>query len=556
MDSNTLRKRNFFLLPCVSAIMGIISFCVIYGIKIIDPTYVEWITSSSGDPVQHYIGWVYYRNSPWTFPLGLIDGLTMPDKISCIYTDSIPLFAVFFKLLSPVLPDKFQYAGIWGVFSFAVQGFVSTVLLQKFSKNPLFCLSASLCYIVSPTILQRLYGHDSLSAHWLIIAALALWVYQNHKWKYKSTPIILWAILAIVAPLIHIYLMAMVYVVMAGAFLTYILQNKRIRYVLICGSVSVACSFITMYSFGAFYCKGRYTDGGLGIYSSNLNTFVNSFGNSVLLKPMRIYEGQEEGYGYLGLGIIAGSIIAFCFSLYILFRLWRNKGVLKFLKKNAGYIAGGIFIFISSLNIAVSPDVSLNVRILTIRAYPDIIVSILSIFRASGRFVWICDYMIYTVVFMVLSKINLKKLSCVIVFSIAIIQMADLSNVIKNKFCDKRIEYTSPLYSEKWQEILDGVTEIRYMPLPPDHKTKHEQYIKLGIYACENDIKMSSFYCARENYDDMAEFSEKSLLELQSGGGQNDVLYIFFDESCIPADNEKLEIYEADGITAGRVREK
>ena len=130
MESISNKKTNFFTMPIISAVMGIILFCLIYGIRIIDPTYTEWIISKSGDLVQHYLGWAYYRNSPWTFPLGLIEGLTMPDKVSCIYTDSIPLFAVFFKILSPILPESFQYAGIWGVFSFAMQGFFSAILLQ------------------------------------------------------------------------------------------------------------------------------------------------------------------------------------------------------------------------------------------------------------------------------------------------------------------------------------------------------------------------------------------------------------------------------------------
>ena len=147
--------------------------------------------------------------------------------------------------------------------------------------------------------------------------------------KNKSTPAVLWAIVAAVAPLIHIYLMAMVYIVMAGAFITYILNHKKIRYVLICGSVSVASSLITMFSFGAFYSKGGYTDGGLGLYSSNLNTFINPMKNSAFLKPMKIFDGQGEGYGYLGLGLIIGCFIALFVSAFFICRLFRNKGFFK-----------------------------------------------------------------------------------------------------------------------------------------------------------------------------------------------------------------------------------
>lgn len=555
MESISNKKINFFTMPIISAVMGIILFCLIYGIRIIDPTYTEWIISKSGDLVQHYLGWAYYRNSPWTFPLGLIEGLTMPDKVSCIYTDSIPLFAVFFKILSPILPESFQYAGIWGVFSFAMQGFFSAILLQRFIKNPFFCLTASICYIVTPTILQRLYGHDSLSAHWLIIIALILWVYQEHQWKHRATPVVLWAIVAGIAPLIHMYLMAMVYVVMAGSFLTYILKNKKIRYVLICGSVSVICSLAAMFSFGAFYDKGGYTDGGLGIYSSNLNTFINPMKNSAFLNGMKTLDGQGEGFGYLGLGIIIAGIIALCTSVYFLFK---NKNISEFAKKHKAYIIGGFFIFIAAFILAISPVITFNDSVIFSIKYPQIIISALSVFRASGRFIWICDYLIYTVIFVVLSKINWKKISCIIVLAVSVIQMADLSKMIQkeNKSYYKKTEYTSPLYSEKWQEILNGISEIRYVPLPIDHRINYDQYMLLGVYASENNIKMSSFYCARENYEAMAEYSESALLELENGNGQENVLYVFFDENRIPKNVENLEIYEMNGITAGRLTNK
>ena len=136
------------------------------------------------------------------------------------------------------------------------------------------------------------------------------------------------------------------------------------------------------------------------------------------------------------------------------------------------------------------------------------------------------------------------------------IQIADLYPLMraKHSLYTQEVEYTSPLYSEKWQEILKGVSEIRFVPLPLDHKIRYEQYLTIGAYASENNIKLSSFYCARESYEDMAEYAEKSLLELENGGGQEDVLYVFFDNTRIPKDNKNLNIYNIDEMTVGRVK--
>ncbi len=82
--------------------------------KNIEPA-VYRLVADGGDPSQHYLGWEFYRRSDWFFPLGLTDQLAYPLKTSVIYTDSIPLFAVFFKLFRHILPAQFQYFGIWGV---------------------------------------------------------------------------------------------------------------------------------------------------------------------------------------------------------------------------------------------------------------------------------------------------------------------------------------------------------------------------------------------------------------------------------------------------------
>lgn len=553
MSKVSEKKYGFFFVPAIGAVLGIVLFCIIYGVRIIDPTYEDWITGGSGDIVQHYLGWVYYRNTPWKFPLGITEGLTLPDAISCIYTDSIPLFALFFKILSPVLPETFQYAGIWGVFSFAVQGFTSVVLLQKFSKNPFFCLAASTCYILMPAIFLRLYGHDSLSGHWLIILALILWVYQEHEWKHRYTPVVLWAVLGVIAPMIHMYFVPMVYIIMAGSFLSYIIKNKKIGHVLVCGSVSVLCTLGTMFSFGAFYGKGSFGDGGLGVFSANINCFINSMNCSSFIKGLDIIEGQTEGFGYMGLGMIIAGIVAMSVGVYLLIR---RKNIKEIVCRHSSYIAGGAFIFMAAFILALSPVITLNNRVLYTIPYPRIVFSALSVFRASGRFIWICDYLLYTAVFMVLSRINGKKVLCIITFLVTGIQVADMYGLMKSKrsLYLAEAEYVSPLYSEKNQDIVDGITEIRFVPLPPDHLTRYDYYMTLGVYASENNIKMSSFYCARGSYESMAEYAEKSLMELENGGGQENVLYVFFDETRIPENNDSLNIYDLNGMTVGRVK--
>ena len=104
--NNLLRIPGFTFLWGVA--VGVVTFLLLYGVAVLNPVNVNWLRHSNDleglwDLSQHYLGWVAYRKTPWTFPIGMTEGITA-EPISVVYTDSIPLFALFFKALSPLLP--------------------------------------------------------------------------------------------------------------------------------------------------------------------------------------------------------------------------------------------------------------------------------------------------------------------------------------------------------------------------------------------------------------------------------------------------------------------
>ena len=84
----------------VCAVLGAICFIGVYGVKILDFTNTAWLFDNDHDLRQHYLGWCHFRSDPWQFPFGLFDSLSYPNSMSIIYTDSIPIFAVAFKIIS------------------------------------------------------------------------------------------------------------------------------------------------------------------------------------------------------------------------------------------------------------------------------------------------------------------------------------------------------------------------------------------------------------------------------------------------------------------------
>lgn len=51
----TVKRININI---VAALLGGIAFVLIYGIKILNPLYTDWLLTG-GDPSQHYLGWEF-----------------------------------------------------------------------------------------------------------------------------------------------------------------------------------------------------------------------------------------------------------------------------------------------------------------------------------------------------------------------------------------------------------------------------------------------------------------------------------------------------------------
>ena len=59
--------------PIVSIGIGCLIFLYRFGFDILDPMNINWLMQHD-DLAQHYLGWLFFRNEPWGFPLGKIDG--------------------------------------------------------------------------------------------------------------------------------------------------------------------------------------------------------------------------------------------------------------------------------------------------------------------------------------------------------------------------------------------------------------------------------------------------------------------------------------------------
>ena len=544
MNKIQIKLKKFYSAPnavhafAIGALFGAIIFIWIYGAKIIDPTYTTWIFVRPDDVTQHHLGWLYYRRSDWTFPIGLTEGLYSEGKVSCMFTDAIPLLAVFFKILSPILPENFQYFGLWGVTCFALNGGFGAALLYRIKPSLIYTSIGSLFYALFPPTMNRITHHNSLGAIWLLLIAMILFLDHNRKYKHKFTPVVLWCVLGMLAVLIHMYFIPMIFTAMIGYLIISFFKDKNyLRTACTFGCTTVTC-VLTMWIIGAFHGDSSYSDGGFGYYSANINTFFNSSDRSKFIKSMNTMDGQYEGFGYLGLGALLCLFIAFLVIICLIEKKEGKffKNALDIIKKYRWELIAAGSVFCVGFCWAVSTRVALNGRVLIDIQIPERLRVKLSIFRASGRFIWLPCLIVLTTALGTMSKMTQKTLYTALVLCsmIQAVDLRDWRNVFHGEYTRNLSMYKDRLSCSRWEALTDGANEIVFVPLPENYLAYMPLFFDFGKLAYDHHMDLSCFYLARADYDQLAAYSNEQYELLINGKGRDDALYVFFDKEYLP----------------------
>ena len=89
-------KKKIFSYHQISLFVISVSFCFyLLGYDNFNFSNQSWLIN--GDLAQYQLGWKFYREDVWRFPLGLNPNYGITDSSSIIYSDSIPLLAIFLR---------------------------------------------------------------------------------------------------------------------------------------------------------------------------------------------------------------------------------------------------------------------------------------------------------------------------------------------------------------------------------------------------------------------------------------------------------------------------
>jgi len=448
---------------------------------------------------------------------------------------------VVFKALSPVLPKNFQYFGLFGITIYFLQGAVAGLLMKKISRSSLYSVITSLFFIFSTTMMQRIYGHTSLAAHFILLLCIYVCVTNNARSGQRETAI--WSGLFFLAASLHLYFAPMVFFFMAFYFLREYLESRKLRTPLMMSGISLSVLLLTMFAYGAFYSHADPAGGGLGYYSSNLNTLVNPQGASRFLRDLPLAEeGQYEGFGYVGFGVLLAVLFVVFYALCAqpAYRARLRDASLR----NRVIPAAGLVLALTVF--AISPKITLNSHVL-FQFYIPGIYKLWSIFRSTGRFIWPVMYLIMSAAFYAVYRLLGTKRAALLLCVLLLFQYYDLKDWFTNKGNGfrARAEWHTELSSPAWADLAGSHKHIVFL----GEYTKLYSFLDLAV---RHNITVNDAYLARKNSAAINDYKQAELKRLQNGEAQEDAIYVFFDEESIQAvGNGVLYFYTLDDVTVG-----
>ena len=537
------RPQVLFLL---GALLGAAAFLAVYGFAPLDVTNDAFCRGGylEKDIQQHYAGWLFYRQSDLSFPLCIAQGVNAPNGISVAYTDSIPLFAAFFRLLSPVLPATFQYFGLFTFLCFLLQGAFGALLLGLFSGGLALPLLGDVLFVTSPILFERALRHTSLGAQFFLLGALYLYFKNRRANRYASPGLFVLNILAIT---IHPYFLPMTYAITLAMLVEYAFSARRFAGPALYLGADLALTVLTGWAFGLFYgTASGGSDALYGYFGLNLNALWNPVGVggtvwSRLLPAQNQVGGNYDAFAYLGLGVLAALVGG------ALVQLLRRRLALR------GSLARHWMLCLVCLVLtafAVSHVVTANGATLFTLPLPGSLIRLFSVFRSCGRLFWpVYELLVLSAFILLLRALVGTRWGVAAVALMAAIQLWDLSPGLLQRQDALQAAQTTQAFPSLLQSAFWGQAAQRYRQIASMDGIQHDS-LHLALYAADNGMLTNDPFAARYDSGALQQQRGALLAELSAGTLRNDTLYLFADEGAFL---QAVEPVRDSGAWCGRL---
>lgn len=547
---NYWKKNNVWIL---GTLVGIVTFICIFGVHVLNVTYTDWLLGG-GDLTQNYLGWCFFRNSDWFFPFGLMDNASYPNTVSVIFTDSVPLFAVFFKIFKAVLPDRFQYFGIWAMLCMGAQGAFGALLIYHYVKKKAEAIVGSLLFVITPAMLGQMSLNLALGAQWLVLCSLYLGIRRMEISEKRL--VLAWGIAGLLTGSIQMYFIPMCGFVLLSFLLSDLLRRKKIRQDILALLAYLGAAVGVVALLEGFSHNHMPDTSQFGQSSFNLNGLWNPQGWSQYLSDLPVYGANpSEGLAFPGTGIVLTLIVAAAACLiHTIYKVFiKKEKKLTHLRFDWGE-NGVAFLILAmiSLSVALSPQAACGSSLIWNYELPAWLSSLWQRISCCGRFIWPVLYLIIlgSVVWME-KEMPWETMAAVLLVIFAVLQIADGKWQLMQRQVQFGTEfaYDSRLEDEKWDTwAREGDKKHMVFVGLDDEDLLND----LSAYAAENGMTINYFNTACQTIRTKAvEDLVESLIN-----PREDTMYIYkaADEgNCI---DTRMEYEAVDGVIVGMVKKQ
>ena len=506
-----------------SSAISIAIYLWCFGAEELNPTNIRWLMDSGGDHAAHYLAWTFFRNSPWTFPPGLIPTYYAPLGTSIASTDALPLFAFIFKTFSAFLPEPFQYYGLWVLFCYVLQGYFGLLLMQRVTPRRPLQLAGATLFVCSPVLLAR-SNHLALMGHWTILASLYLY-FVNDTVMRRARWCVIWSSLALVSSLIQPYLTAMVLAI----FLAWLLRLTWAE-----GKMSSTLAWVSVGVVTSAALVGMFVGGNFQVidpldywwwyklYSTNLNAIVNSQGKTFFQSalPTRVqYYPQREGFQYLGFGMI----LLGCYAILL---------VLTDIKMCARWKRHWPLVLILSAValFSLSNEITLGEYTLLQYSIPAPAKVLTNAFRSSARLFWPVYYTIFYAVLVITVGRGRARLAVPLMAVVCILQLIDISPLrpvsALYAMSNDQEQYPNRLQSPLWQQVFSSADTIVMYPPYSRIYNEPEDYKDFVYLAALHNKAITTGYVSRTDMNLVWQVTARLEEKLRSDGCEEHAMYI------------------------------
>ncbi len=499
----------------IGALIGFLFFALFYGLAIVNPTYTDWIFQSiTHDTAQHFIGWEFFRADSTG---GIVNGLAYPEGLPITFTDAIPLLAFPFNWLAGVLPENFQYFGLWALGCYILMGGLAAILVRKiwlklFAKKHgqkllwqcLFVAAGALLFVATPMLIARTLYHAALAAHWLILLGILL-VWNAPKFKKNWSFLLAWSGLLIAAVLIHPYFMPMLSAMLAISVfrITSDFKWKNWLFIFVKTMIPIIAMAFVFWMVGGFGLGSGAEIRDLSEKGFNLLSFANPSGFSALIPGFPNASSSPETLMWLGLGVWL-MIFFVTYSLRGQYKkLWRRSinQFRAYTLRNSLMLAGcvGLLIFAIGIRVDLGP--------ITLFSYsvPQKLYEIWSAFRAAAREAWPFYYVAILLAIFAFSKVlaNKRYSAAIIASSLAVLSLVQLTDIWFSPRATTRREGFANIQQVSGREfvapdITDLVTAQRHIVmLDKGFRGDHSGTYKLAQAALQNNMTLNIGFFSR-----------------------------------------------------------